>query len=418
MGLKDTASLALIPAAYKTSKIYSALPTDGDGDFTFTRTGNATRINKAGLVETMGTNIGRLNYDLTNGTPASCPSLLLEPSRTNAITQSQELTSGSLAKVNLTVADNTSIADPQGGTNAKTLTATSASQPRLEWRGTAVPASNTSYAMSFWVRYNTARYVAIAHFSQTGEYAIFDLVDGEVENDVGTQTAKIEAYKNGWYRISKSFQVPSSASLNYWKFTLCTQTNAFVGVSGEKADVFGLQLEEGSYPTSYIPTSGSAVTRTVDTCQLENFANMPTDYPFTVYSNNNVDLINSNQWAWSILDISSAVKYLGFAFTNSGFIQIHRRNSSNDVDSITTPVTQGQNFKFAITFISNTSYKYSINGGTTVTVTGAFNVDFDFNDFLIGQQRVSSDTGNRNSCKQFLLFNEELTDAELTTLTS
>ena len=46
MGLKDTASLALIPAAYKTSKIYSALPTDGDGDFTFTRSGNATRVTK------------------------------------------------------------------------------------------------------------------------------------------------------------------------------------------------------------------------------------------------------------------------------------------------------------------------------------------------------------------------------------
>ena len=42
MALKDNASLALIPAAYKTSKVYSALPTDGDGDFTFSRTGSAT----------------------------------------------------------------------------------------------------------------------------------------------------------------------------------------------------------------------------------------------------------------------------------------------------------------------------------------------------------------------------------------
>ena len=417
MGVKDTANLALIPAAYKTSKVYSALPTDGDGDFTFSRSGTgATRINKAGLVETMGANVPRLNYNLTNGTPASCPSLLLEPSRTNLITQSETYTT--VSKANLNVTDNTSITDPKGNTNTKTLTATDNNQPRLEWRGTAVPGSNTSYSMSFFVRRNTARYVAIAHFSQTGEYAIFDLLSGNVENDVGTQTAKIEEFPNDWYRISKSFEVPSSASYNFWKFTLCTQTNPFVGVSGEKADVFGLQLEEGSYPTSLIPTSGSAVTRTVDTCKLENFANMPTDYPFTVYSNNNVDLINSNQWAWSILDISSAVKYLGLAFTNSGFIQIHRRNSSNDVDSITTTVTQGENFKFAITFISNTSYKYSINGGTTVTVTGASDVDFDFNDFLIGQQRVSVDEGNRNQCSEFMLFNEALTDAELKTLTS
>ena len=417
MSIYDKASLVQIPSGYKSGTLYSVVPNTADGDFTVTGDpqGEATRVNKDGLIETVSANVPRLNYDPTN---PQDPHLLLEPSRTNLITQSTELTSGALAKVNLTVADNTSIVDPQGRTDTKTLTATSTSQPRLEWRGTAVPASNTSYAMSFWVRYNTARYVAIAHFSQTGEYAIFDLVDGEVESDVGTQTAKIEAYPNGWYRVSKSFEVPSTASINYWKFTLCTQTDPFTGVSGEKADVFGLQLEVGSQPTSLIPTAGSAVTRTLDTCKLENFANMPTDYPFTVYSNNNVDLINSNQWAWSILDISSAVKYLGFAFTNSGFIQIHRRNSSNDVDSITTTVTQGQNFKFAITFISNTSYKYSINGGTTVTVTGASDVDFDFNDFLIGQQRVSADTGNRNQCSEFMIFNEELTDSELQKLTT
>ena len=64
MGVKDTANLALIPAAYKTSKVYSALPTDGDGDFTFTRSGSGTRINKAGLIETMATNVSRLNYRL------------------------------------------------------------------------------------------------------------------------------------------------------------------------------------------------------------------------------------------------------------------------------------------------------------------------------------------------------------------
>jgi hypothetical protein len=270
MALSDIyqkASLVQIPSGYKADKLYSVVPNNGDGDFDFTRASTATRVNKDGLIETTVANQARLNYDPTN---PQDPHLLLEPTRTNLITQLTELTSGALAKPDLTVSDNTSITDPQGGTDTKTLTATSTSQPRLEWRGTSVPASNTSYSMSFFVRYNTARYVAIAHFSQTGEYAIFDLVSGEVESDVGTQTAKIEAYPNGWYRVSKSFEVPSSASVNYWKFTLCTQTNAFVGVSGEKADVFGLQFEVGSYPTSYIPTSGSAVTRTADNCFINS----------------------------------------------------------------------------------------------------------------------------------------------------
>ena len=44
-------SLALIPSGYKASKVYSVLPTDGVGDFDFTRSGNATRVNSDGLIE-------------------------------------------------------------------------------------------------------------------------------------------------------------------------------------------------------------------------------------------------------------------------------------------------------------------------------------------------------------------------------
>ena len=417
MSLYQKASLVQIPSGYKAAddKLYSVVPSNGNGDFTIDSDADATRVNKDGLIESVVADQARLNYDPSS---PQDPHLLLEPSRTNLITQSTELTSGSLAKANLTVTDNTSIVDPQGNTNTKTLTATDSNQPRLEWRGTAVPASNTSYAMSFWVRYNTARYVAIAHFSQTGEYAIFDLVDGEVENDVGTQTAKIEAYKNGWYRVSKSFEVPSTASINYWKFTLCTQTAPFTGVSGEKADVFGLQLEEGSYPTSLIPTSGLVGTRTVDTCKLENFANMPTDYPFTVFWEGRIDDISTNQNAFTILDATSSVKYLSFTFANTGYFQVLRRNANYDIDSQTFSMSVGDVLKIGIKFTSNTTYKCYINGSLERNETSGDDVDFDFNDILIGQLRVVSDTGTRNQASQFMLFNEALSDSELQTLTS
>lgn len=50
--LIDQASIAMIPGAYKESKVYSQLPTDGSGDFTFSRgTDNATRVNEEGLIE-------------------------------------------------------------------------------------------------------------------------------------------------------------------------------------------------------------------------------------------------------------------------------------------------------------------------------------------------------------------------------
>ena len=74
--------LALIPAA-QGSKFYSVLPSSGVGDFDFTRSGSATRINSQGLIETVGNGVSRLNYPLIDGKVVGCPSHLLEPQRTN-----------------------------------------------------------------------------------------------------------------------------------------------------------------------------------------------------------------------------------------------------------------------------------------------------------------------------------------------
>ena len=48
--MATTPSIAMIPSGYKDEKVYSVLPTNGDGDFTFARTSTATRVNSNGLV--------------------------------------------------------------------------------------------------------------------------------------------------------------------------------------------------------------------------------------------------------------------------------------------------------------------------------------------------------------------------------
>ena len=69
--------LALIPSGQKATKVYSVLPSDGSGDFTFARTGTATRVREDGLIETVATTVPRLDWLNSN-----CPNLLLEPSAT------------------------------------------------------------------------------------------------------------------------------------------------------------------------------------------------------------------------------------------------------------------------------------------------------------------------------------------------
>ena len=184
-----------------------------------------------------------------------------------------------------------------------------------------------------------------------------------------------------------------------------------------------MQLETSSntssgYSTSYVPTEGSSEQRNVDTAKVANFSDMPTDYPFTVFWQGRIDNINSTQFAFSILDIFSNVKYLGLSFSTTGYFQIHRRNSSYDVDSQTFSMSAGDVLKVAIEFISNTEYRCYINGSLIRNETSGASVDFDFNSILIGQQRVVSDGGTRNQASQFALFNEKLTDAELITLTT
>jgi hypothetical protein len=74
----DLASLVLVPSGYKAEKVYAQKPLTADGQLTFSRASTATRVNASGLVETVSSNVPRLDY--TNST---CPKLLLEPQRTN-----------------------------------------------------------------------------------------------------------------------------------------------------------------------------------------------------------------------------------------------------------------------------------------------------------------------------------------------
>ena len=64
-----TPSLAMIPSAYADSKLYSVLPNNGDGDFTFNRDSSATRIGQNGLIQEVGYFGNDLvsNGDFSNG---------------------------------------------------------------------------------------------------------------------------------------------------------------------------------------------------------------------------------------------------------------------------------------------------------------------------------------------------------------
>ena len=78
MSLLNSASLCVTPNGYKAGTLYSVIPNTSLGDMTVVRATTATRVNSAGLIESVANNVPRLDY--SNGT---CPCLLVEPQRTN-----------------------------------------------------------------------------------------------------------------------------------------------------------------------------------------------------------------------------------------------------------------------------------------------------------------------------------------------
>ena len=404
----DKASLVQIPSGYKSGTLYSVVPNTADGDFDVTRGSTATRVNKDGLIESTAANQARLSRNFIDGVVQPDPYLLLEPARANLIVRSE--TFNLWGDVGVTVTEDATIA-PTGAQTADLLTSTA-----NNWRRSIsyTITNGTVYSFSCFVKKHTTTDNIRFELYKGASATFLDFVfstQALSASDTSLTDLKVENYPNDWYRVSCKF---TSNGTNFICYAYPSQG---YGTSGS-AYFWGAQLEQGTHPTSYIPTSGSAVTRTADTCKLENFANMPTDYPFTVFWQGKIDDINFTQFAFSILDISSNVKYLGLSFSTTGYLQIHRRNSNYDIDSQTFYMSVGDVLNIAIAFTSNTTYKCYINGSLIRNETSGDDVDFDFNDILIGQQRVVSDSATRNQASQFMLFNEALSDIELETITS
>ena len=127
MSIYDNAGVVQIPSGYKagtTDNLYSVLPANGNGDFNATRGSTATRVNKDGLIESVATNVPRLDYPLIDGVVQDCPTLLLEPQRTNALQYSEEFENAYWINNGITITAN-QIVSPDGTQTADLLTGVS-----------------------------------------------------------------------------------------------------------------------------------------------------------------------------------------------------------------------------------------------------------------------------------------------------
>ena len=252
--------LALIPAAQGT-KLYSVLPSDGSGDFDFTRGSAATRINAQGLIETVADTTSRLNYPLLDGKVVGCPHNLLEPQRSNLITYSESFSNAFWTKSNSSIVSNNAIS-PDGSLNADKLIENSSNSEHRIFNGNGLSVSG-SVSMSVFAKKGGRNFIRLTNNNIKG--AFFDLNTGVVGNVSSGVTAKIEDFDNDWYKCSITQTGVAGERLIVYLSNNGVDTS-YAGDGSSGVYLWGASLEAGSFPTSYIKSNiGSTTTRLGET---------------------------------------------------------------------------------------------------------------------------------------------------------
>jgi len=409
--------IALVPSA-QGSKFYSVLPSSGVGDFDFTRSGSATRINSQGLIETVGNGVSRLNYPMIDGKVVGCPSHLLEPARTNLALRSDAFDNSVWLKLNTTISTNTTIS-PDGSLNADSLFETTTNLYHDCLQNCQV-SSGVTYTFSCFVKPN-GRDNCYLYTNDGGGKAIkFNVSNGTIIGAViGTDDgSKITYFGNGWYRVEMKLTATETATK---QFAVSISDNnsetisAYVGDVTKGIIIWGAMLEQGSYSTSYIPTNGSAVTRSAETANNAGDASTFNDSEGVLMVEISALANDGTNRVLGISDNSASDRVIIYFSSTSNQIALFISSLGISQTLLTYNLTD-------VTTLNKVAAKYKLND-IGFWVNG-FEVGIDtLASMPVGLLDLSFDNGTGTepfygSTKQIQYFDSALTDSELEQLTS
>jgi len=381
-------------------------------------------IDNVSVKEVIENDVPRLDY--SGG--ASCASLLLEPQSTNLITKSVNWDNWSEIRTTLSFEQETS---PSGNQDASLLVDSTDNNTHISQAIYYTSLGTSDVTWSLFAKKQNNRYISLrlqddaANVSGNTNYIIanYDLENGTVTDtlEIGTPTnayADIQQYGNGWYRLIISMNKKSGITRTDLQIRLCKDgiaktVEAFAGTGNDGNYFYGFQLEELSYPTSYIPTSGSTVTRTADVCNNAGTSATFNDSEGVLFA--------------EIAALSDDLTYRQISLTESSgggdVLTLDYSSTSNQIRSYIR--VNGTTQSLTHTLTDETQYnKIAIKYKDTheIWVNGSKVASSSLTLLPIDINLLTFDNGAGNgdfygNTKQLMVFNEALSDEELSDLT-
>ena len=387
--------------------------------FTTTRASGATRVNKEGLIEVVESDRPRIDY-----TDSAKGVLLLEPQRTNSITYSEDFSNAAWIKDGASATSG--FLSPSGDLSAFKLveSATTSTHQTYVVRS----AVGNDYTFSVFIKKGEREFVSIS-LTDSVHYLTqytFDLTNGVLTDSydragVTSEFTSVELY-NGWYRIVLSSNYAFNTLVFGRIYTEETATpptvpaNSYVGNGTSGVYIYGAQLEEGSYPTSYIPTQGATATRLADTASGSGNSEVFNDSEGVLFAN--IKGENDGTFNYISLSDGGTTNYAGILYTDTDNQIIYRYYVGGSGVAITVNSINVTNFnKIAIKWKAN-DFAIWINGIEVGTASsGSLNPSGTFTELAFARGG-SNDTPFYGKTKEIGYYDTALTDAELETLTS
>jgi hypothetical protein len=273
--------------------------------------------------------------------------LLVEPQRTNLVTNSENFSNATWSNQEITIVSNSDVA-PNGTTSADKLIPTAISSTHQLNTGNIISSSQCA----FGVYAKAAGYTTITILDQAiaSNGASFNLSNGTATT-IGTATATITDVGNGWYRCSVV------ATTTGMRFYVPNSADNFVGDGTSGVLLWGAQLEVGSYATSYIPTTSASVTRNADVISKTGISSLIGQTEGTLFME--VDIFDDGTARRTMLSDGTETNRIIVTFTG-GFIQFLNITTGTFVE-IFGALPSGTNFKVAAAYKQNDFVLY-VNG--------------------------------------------------------